>query len=67
VSGQAVCPPDCKTGCCATDGTPEDLLIRDALRNSDLEFSVFADARAIIKGTKDSAAARAAYAKYVGG
>jgi molybdopterin-synthase adenylyltransferase len=33
---------------------------------STLELAIFADGRAIVKGTKDATVARAAYAKYVG-
>ena len=41
-----------------------DYLVR--VRISDFELAVFADARAIIKGTEDLSVARSLYARYVG-
>jgi molybdopterin/thiamine biosynthesis adenylyltransferase len=47
--------------------TANPFLARLAVTGSDLELTVFRDGRAIIKGTDDPAAARTAYARYVGG
>ena len=41
-------------------------LVRVTLSDSDLEITVFADGRAIIKGTEDTATARSVYSRYVG-
>ena len=46
--------------------TSNPFLIRVAIHDSDLEMTVFPDGRAIVKGTEDSATARAAYSRYVG-
>ncbi len=42
------------------------LMVRFKPAEGGLEMSLFADGRAIVKGTRDEAKARAAYAKYVG-
>lgn len=42
------------------------LMVRGVLREEGLELTVFPDARAIIKGTTEPAAAMAVYARYVG-
>ena len=42
------------------------MMVRFKPAEGTLELSLFADGRAIVKGTRDEAAARAAYAKYVG-
>jgi len=47
--------------------TANPFLARLQVANTDLELTVFRDGRAIIKGTDDPAAARTAYARYVGG
>ncbi len=41
-------------------------LVRVAIAELALEMTVFPDGRAIVKGTEDSAVARAAYSRYVG-
>jgi molybdopterin/thiamine biosynthesis adenylyltransferase len=52
----------------ATAGTvtSNPFLVRVALRDSDLELTVFPDGRAIVKGTEDPAVSRSVYARYVG-
>jgi adenylyltransferase/sulfurtransferase len=47
--------------------TTNPFLARLQVSGADLELTVFRDGRAIIKGTDDPAAARTAYARYVGG
>ena len=42
------------------------MMVRFKPAEGTLELSLFADGRAIVKGTRDEAAARAAYARYVG-
>ena len=42
------------------------MMVRFKPAEGSFELSLFADGRAIVKGTRDEAAARAAYAKYVG-
>lgn len=46
--------------------TSNPFLVRVAMADSALEMTVFPDGRAIVKGTEDSAVARAAYSRYVG-
>ncbi|MEZ6130131.1 MAG: ThiF family adenylyltransferase [Planctomycetaceae bacterium] len=46
--------------------TANPFLVRVAVNDADLELTIFPDGRAIIKGTEDPAAARAAYSRYVG-
>ncbi|MDZ4685299.1 MAG: thiazole biosynthesis adenylyltransferase ThiF, partial [Planctomycetaceae bacterium] len=47
--------------------TANPFLARLRVAGTELELTVFRDGRAIIKGTDDPAAARTAYARYVGG
>ena len=42
------------------------MMVRFKPAEGSFELSLFADGRALVKGTRDEAAARAAYAKYVG-
>lgn len=46
--------------------TSNPFLIRVAIRDSELEMTVFPDGRAIVKGTEDPVEARAAYSRYIG-
>ncbi len=46
--------------------TSNPFLVRIAVADSDLELTVFADGRAIVKGTEDPSVARAAYSRYIG-
>jgi adenylyltransferase/sulfurtransferase len=51
-------------GAASTHVRSNDFLLRFCV--SPYEVTVFADGRAIIKGTKDPAVARALYARYIG-
>jgi adenylyltransferase/sulfurtransferase len=46
--------------------TSNPFLVRVILEESGMEISIFPDGRAIIRGTEDSAAARAIYSRYIG-
>ncbi len=46
--------------------TSNPFLTRVVLEESGIEISVFPDGRAIIRGTEDSAVARAIYSRYIG-
>lgn len=50
----------------AGDVTSTAMMVRFRPAEGGLEMSLFADGRAIVKGTRDEAKARAAYARYVG-
>jgi adenylyltransferase/sulfurtransferase len=45
----------------------DDTVGQDSLEPTQLEMTVFADGRAIIQGTEDTAQARAVYARWIGG
>ena len=46
--------------------TSNPFLVRVAVKDSDLQLTVFPDGRAIIKGTEDPAVARSVYSRYIG-